>query len=145
MPATFDGIANLTYSTVSYPPAFAGSDITLGVAPGTGPNYPAVPFNCTVWPRGAIPLKTNAEIIRVTAVNGDIFTILRAQEGTTMQPINVGYQIANTATAKTFTDIQKYITGFLSDPGSNGIVKRTALGVTGIATPDGDYSTPAGA
>lgn len=55
---------------------------------------PAAPFNAVAWPAGvAIPLASNAEIVRVTAIATDTLTITRAQEGTTAKSIAVGWQI----------------------------------------------------
>lgn len=101
----FDAHSNFGYSNVAAPaPGAAGTD--LNVAPGQGALFPAAPFNCTVWPAGVLPLANNAEIVRVTAVVGDAFTIVRAQEGTSNINIQAGYQIANTASVKVFTDIE---------------------------------------
>jgi len=105
--ATFDAHANLAYTNVANAPGTSGT--TLMVTAGQGGIFPVVPFNCTVWPRGGIPTDANAEIIRVTAINTDTLTITRAQEGTSAQNIGIGYQIANTATAKIFTDLETAI------------------------------------
>lgn len=84
---------------------------TLTVTTGTGALFPVAPFNCTVWPPSVQPIAANAEIVRVTVVTGDSLTITRAQESTTAINIIVGYQIANTATAKVFTDIENAAPG----------------------------------
>ena len=46
-----------------------------------------------IWPAGAQPLSTNAEIVRVTARSTDTLTITRAQESTSARTVVVGDQI----------------------------------------------------
>jgi len=94
-----DALKNLAYSLVATPPSPATSGTSLVVTAGQGALFPTAPFDATIWPAGVQPLSTNAEIVRVTAVSTDTFTITRAQYGTTAQSITAGYQIAQTITA----------------------------------------------
>lgn len=105
----YDAHNNFAYSTVAVAPAPATTGLSLTVGTGQGALFPTAPFNCTVWPTGVNPLISNSEIIRVTAVVGDVLTIVRAQEGTVARSILVGDQIANTMTVKVFTDIENSI------------------------------------
>lgn len=107
----FDAHANLAYSTLVSAPTPALSGTALSVASGQGALFPAVPFNATVWPPSVMPITTNAEIVRVTNITGDVLTIARAQESTTAMPLAVGYQIANTITKKVITDIESAVSG----------------------------------
>jgi hypothetical protein len=102
----FDAHANFAYSGVAVAPAPALTGLSLEVQAGTGVLFPAPPFNCTVWATNSGPVSTNAEIIRVTAVVGDVFTIVRAQESTAARAILFGDQIANTITAKSLKDLE---------------------------------------
>ena len=102
----FDNHKNLAYSTVATAPSPATSGTSLVVQTGDGSIFPAPPFNATVWPAGASPLVGTAEIVRVTGVSGDTFTIARTQEGTSARTIVTGDQIAAAITAKTITDIE---------------------------------------
>lgn len=102
----FDAHSNFGYSTVAVAPSPANTGTSLQVAAGQGALFPAAPFNCTIWPPGVNPIASNAEIIRVTAVVGDVFTITRAQESTSNKSVEVGWQIANTTSVKVFTDIE---------------------------------------
>lgn len=111
---TYDQHANLAYSTVAVAPSPAASGTSLTVANGQGALFPTAPFNCTVYPPNSNPLASNAEIVRVTNVVGDVFTIVRAQEGTSARNIATGWQIANTATKLVFTDIENSIIQFIS-------------------------------
>lgn len=104
--ALFDDHKNLAYSTVATAPSPTGSGTSLVVAAGDGLIFPAVPFNATCWPAGQVPTHANAEIIRVTNIVTDTFTIVRGQEGLGSVSINVGFNIADTATVKTFTDLE---------------------------------------
>ncbi|MBI4092239.1 MAG: hypothetical protein HY427_03485 [Candidatus Levybacteria bacterium] len=101
-----DAHKNFAYSTVLTAPSPANTGTSLVVQSGDGTKFPTVPFNATVWPTGVQPLTTNAEIVRVTAISTDTFTITRAQESSTARSIVVGDQIAATITAKTLTDAE---------------------------------------
>lgn len=104
-----DAKKNLAYTLVLAAPSPAISGTTLDVTAGTATRFPAVPFNATVWPALAVPHAGNAEIVRVTNITGDTFTITRAQEGTSARTILVGDQIANTVTKLTFDDIESAV------------------------------------
>ena len=130
----YDAHANLAYATIAAAPAPALSGTSLTVAAGKGALFPAAPFNVTIYPFGSAPLASNAEIARVTAVVGDTFTIVRAQEGTTAKPIAAGWQIANTASKLVFTTIENSIIQFISagttKAGASEVVFSNANGVT---------------
>ena len=105
----FDSHKNLAQSTVISAPSPALSGTSLTVAGGQGALFPTAPFNCTVCPKGTSPTTTNAEIIRVTTVVGDVFTIVRAQEGTAARAILVTDKIWNSVSVKVFTDIETVV------------------------------------
>ena len=115
--------ANFAYSLVATAPTPAASGTSLVVTAGQGALFPTVPFNATVWPAGAQPLSTNAEIVRVTNISTDTFTITRTQESTLARTIVVGDQIAATVTAKTLTDAE--ITGTTAENDLSGDVALT--------------------
>ncbi len=100
---------NFAYSIVLTAPSPLLSGTSLVLQGGGGALMPTAPFNATVWPVNQIPLASNSEIVRVTNVTSDTLTIVRAQEGSTTQPIDVGYQIAAGITVKTLTDIEAAI------------------------------------
>lgn len=101
-----DAHANFAISAVVTPPSPATTGTTLTVTTGQGARFPTPPFNASVWASGATPDPTNAEIVRVTAVSTDTFTIIRGQEQSTARSIVLGDQIALTVTAKTLTDVE---------------------------------------
>jgi hypothetical protein len=109
----FDKHKNLALGVVAAAPAPAEAGTTLAVATGQGALFPDAPFNCTVWLAGAVPLASNAEIVRVVAKAGDVFTIERTQEGTAARAIQAGDQICNALTAKLLEDIE----GAIADQG----------------------------
>lgn len=114
--ATFDNHANLAASTVATAPSPATSGTSLSVQSGDGANFPAAPFNCTVWPVGSDSTLANAEIIRVTSKGtGDNWTIVRAQEGTTARTILTGDQIGNTVSKKVITDLETAVNAALTN------------------------------
>jgi hypothetical protein len=100
------------------------------VASGDGALFPVAPFNVTIWPTGAQPTASNAEIARVISVAGDVLTITRAQEGSTKRVILVGDQIAATITVKSLTDLEDVIStagglGFSNDNTEHTVVSAT--------------------
>lgn len=97
---------NFAVSTVATAPVPAASGTSLVVAAAQGARFPAIPFNATIWPASTQPDPTNAEIVRVTAISTDTFTITRAQESSSARSIVAGDQIAATVTAKTLTDAE---------------------------------------
>ena|SRR3990167_1189532 len=118
-----DAHANFAVSLVATAPTPAASGTSLVVTAGEGTRFPAVSFNATVWPAGAQPTPANAEIVRVSNIATDTFTIARAQESTSARTIVVGDQIAATITAKTLTDAE--ITGTTAENDVSGDVTMT--------------------
>src|SRR6185436_15495440 len=106
---SFDAHANFAYATVDTAPTPAASGTSLTVTTGLGTLFPAVPFNAVIYPNGVAPLASNAEIVRVTGVVGDVFTIVRTQEGSSARTILAGDQIAAAITVKTLTDVETAI------------------------------------
>jgi hypothetical protein len=106
VPNTYDSHKAYSYGVVATAPSPATSGTSFTLQTGQGALMPTPPFNGTLKPFGALPVTTNAEIVRVTAISGDTLTIARAQEGTTAQSIAVGYEFAATITPKTLTDIE---------------------------------------
>jgi len=92
---------NFAYSTVATAPVPATSGTSLVVAASGGAKFPSGSFYATVWPVGAMPSTTNAEIVLVTNISTDTFTITRQQESTSARTIIVGDQISATVTAAT--------------------------------------------
>jgi len=120
----FDAHKNFSVSTVLTAPSPATSGTSLVVQASDGTKFPAVSFNAVVFPVGQLPTTTNAEIVRVTNISTDTFTITRAQESSVARSIIVGDQIAAAITLKAWTDIEA---------GTN----FPALGTTGLLTVTG--------
>src|SRR5689334_14876675 len=103
-----DSHKNFAYSTLTNAPGTGGTSII--VQSGDGAKFPTAPFNATVWPAGSQPTKANAEIVRVTLVATDTFTVTRntgtETESGTNRNMGIGDQIAASITAKTLTDIE---------------------------------------
>lgn len=104
--AVYDAHKNFAYSTIAVAPGPPLTGLTATVQAGDGTKFPAVPFNAVVWPLNTFPLVSNAEIVRVTGIAGDVFTFTRTQEGSGNRAIGVNDQIAAMVTAKTLTDIE---------------------------------------
>ncbi len=101
-----DNHKNFAYSTVLTAPSPARYGTSLVVQSGEGALFPTPPFNATVWPAGEQPTSGTAEIVRVTAVATDTFTITRTEGDTFSREILVGDQIAATLTARVMTDAE---------------------------------------
>lgn len=99
-----DDYKNFAYSTLAS--GIGTGDASLTVSSGDGTKFPSVQFNATIWPSGSQPTSSNAEIVRVTSISTDTFSITRAQESTTAKSFSAGAQIAATVTAKLFTDLE---------------------------------------
>lgn len=127
----FDAHKNFGYTTVSVAPTPPSTGTTLTVTDGTV--FPTAPFNVTIWPAGALPLTTNAEIARCTNVAGNVLTIVRAtateSPASASRSIQVGDQIANTITAKALTDIES-----LATSASNLVPGVSTITTTGSQT-----------
>lgn len=98
-------LKNFPYSVVAVAPSPAASGTTLTVSSGQGALFaegrPAV-----VYPSGQPPGASNAEIVLVTGVSGDVLTITRTQESTSARTILVGDQIAQVYTAGAANQIE---------------------------------------
>ncbi len=130
-----DAHKNFSYSTILTAPSPATSGTSLVVQSGDGAKFPTPPFNATVWPTGVQPLTTNAEIVRVTAIATDTFTITRLQESTSARSIVVGDQIAATITVKTITDIESSeITGKIASDANSTYTDNSSYWSKAIAT-----------
>jgi len=103
---SYDAHKNFAVSAVAVAPSPATTGTSLTVTAGQGALFPTPPFNCTIWPTGSTASIVNAEIVRVTAIVGDVLTIVRMQEGTNARTVVVGDLIANVMSAKVFTDIE---------------------------------------
>jgi hypothetical protein len=87
-----DNLANFAYGTVATAPSPATSGTSLVLTSGQGALFPTAPFDLLIWPAGANPLTSNAELARCTAKATDTLTITRAQYGTSARTVVVGDQ-----------------------------------------------------
>ena len=92
---------NFAYSLVATAPSPATTGTSLVVTASTGTKFPVESFYATIWPINEMPSTINAEIVLVTNVSTDTFTITRQQESTSARTIVVGDQIAATMSAAT--------------------------------------------
>lgn len=96
-------LKNLAISAVATAPTPADSGTSLVVTAGHGARFPDPAadgsFYATVWPTGATPDPSNAEVVLCTARSTDTLTIVRAQDGTSARTVVVGDQIMLAVTA----------------------------------------------
>lgn len=147
-----DSHINFGYSTVATAPAPPSSGTSLIVAAGDGAKFPAVPFNAVIWPAGTQPLKTNAEVVRVTNIAVDTLTITRTQESSSARTVLVGDQIMAAITTKTLTDIENapyYAVGNTTNASSGsltaGAVSFSGAGAVSVGVSNGSVVISAAA
>lgn len=85
--------ANLANSVLFAP--LSDSDTELEVYTDDGALFPAAPFYLTLSPKNRWSRQINSEIVLVTSVDGDTFTITRAQKGTIAKEFAFGDLVAN--------------------------------------------------
>lgn len=92
-------VSNFASSTLHV--GISDSDTELILQPGDGLLFPSPNFQCVIYSkaRTAAHEDANKEIITVTDVSDDTFTIVRAQEGTTKNSWSAGDKIYHTLTA----------------------------------------------
>jgi hypothetical protein len=120
-----DNHKNFSISAVATAPSPATSGTSLVVTGGHGTRFPAVPFNATICPANTTPDPSNAEIVRVTGISTDTFTIARAQESTTARTVIVGDVIFAGPTAKTLTDVEEEVLGYACSDETTAITAGT--------------------
>lgn len=76
-------------------PSPSNSGLSLTLQTGEGARMPTVPFSATAHPATEMPTIDNSERITVTAVTGDVLTIVRAQGVATAKNISAGWRISN--------------------------------------------------
>lgn len=104
-----DNTKNFSKSLVSG--TYNNSATAITLASGGGAKMPTAPFQVTWWDAGNYPDPSSdplVEIVRVTAVIGDILTVTRGQESTSASNKNTGstfYLMIAGMTAKMITDL----------------------------------------
>jgi hypothetical protein len=106
--------ANNAITTLADP--ITAESVTVQVAAGTGVLFPQPIAGQQFFKLTFVSAQDSAvnEIVNVTAVNGDVFTIVRGQEGTAATAFNAGDMAANLTTAQTqanFIQVQQAQTG----------------------------------
>lgn len=105
-------INNNSYSTLNGGISTGATTLTVNSAstfPATGN------FRCTIWNKLTYPDPTNdsnMEIITVTGVSGNTFTIVKAQEGTSDNNHNNGDEIELLVTAGVLSEVETVINYF---------------------------------
>src|ERR1035441_6921672 len=90
---------------------YASGATSLVLTTGGGARFPAPPFNATYYDSGVYADPSDdpsVEIVRVTVVSTDTFTVTRAQEGTSAANHNTAghtYTLVAGPTSKLLTDI----------------------------------------
>lgn len=133
---TYDAHVNFGYANVAAAPTPATTGTSLTLQAGQASGLPAAPFNAVVGPVPSLLaprlLASNAEIVRVTAIVGDVLTIARHQEGSSVRTILAGDQFAAAITAKSLTDIEAAVAvgdAIVSVNGHTGVVSLAAADV----------------
>jgi hypothetical protein len=130
-----DNLVNLAYSLVTGAPSPPTSGTACTVQAGI--TWPTGNFDMLFWPPGDIPLLSNAEICRCSAV-GNTITMTRGAYGTTEQAIAIGWQCAQVITADLFTEIVALINATVTSFNTRtGAVTLAAADIEGLFTAAG--------
>ena len=81
-------------SVITNTPGTSGT--TVSVIEGQGSRFPAAPFKVTVHPQSELPTLSNSEVMLVTAVSGDDFTVTRSYGEADAQDVQPSWRISNT-------------------------------------------------
>lgn len=125
--AILDAYKNLALAQVLIAPSPPTTGTSLTLVAGQAAWLPTPPFNATVFAGATFPTPANAEIIRVTAIAGNVATLVRAQEGSTARAIGANDYVAGTFTTKFVTDVTdstNQATGILPDARLSANVPR---------------------
>ncbi len=101
---------NFAKSTLAV--GIAPADLSFTVASGEGIRFPQVgTFIVVLWGLsfGNPSDDPNREVLHATLLSGDVFTIIRAQEGTSAKSWGVGDKIAHTITAGKVQELEDEI------------------------------------
>jgi hypothetical protein len=101
MAKTFLTKKNNAKSTITDNPLLSGATV-LNVQTGDGAKFPSAPFHATLYSSDP----SVGEIVKVTTIATDQFTIERAKENTTAQQWPQGTRLELLVTAKLFDDFQ---------------------------------------
>jgi len=101
-----DSYKNFAYGTVATAPSPATSGTSLSLQTGQGARFPSVPFDVVAAPPNVVPTSANSEILRVTQVSSDEFTITRTQAGTTAKEIGTDWAIYQSITERTLGELR---------------------------------------
>ena len=101
MAKTFLTKKNNAKSTITDNPLLSGATV-LNVQTGDGAKFPSAPFHATLYSSDP----SVGEIVKITTIATDQFTIERAKENTTAQQWPQGTRLELLVTAKLFDDFQ---------------------------------------
>lgn len=140
MATAFKQVANNAQSLVATAPSPATSGTSLVVTSGDGALFPSPGngFWATIWNATSFPdpkNDINREIVLVTAVSTDTFTITRAQQGTSARTVVVGDAIRLLWTAQNAADIATAINTL------EGVTVPKVAFEAVVAASGGDYTT----
>jgi hypothetical protein len=111
-----DAIENFAFSTVLAAPTPPATGLTLTPQAADVGEFPAPPFTVVAYPPGVRrPLRSNAELVRVTAENAGVWTIEREQEGTTAKTIGAGWIVAQVITKQMLEDMRDLLPVAITD------------------------------
>jgi len=102
-----DNRKNFSYGTVLTAPTPAASGTELILTSGHGARFPdpaVEEYNLVVKPFREVPTLANSEIVRVTALTSDTFTIVREQESSDPRTIVAGDEVFLAITKKILDD-----------------------------------------
>lgn len=106
-------VANNAYGTLVV--SLDAADLTITLSEGEGSRFPSPVTDGEYFLVTVFDLQGQMEICKCTARDGDVFTVVRAQEGTTALSFAVGARVEHRFTAGMYTGLRDDVLGLIAN------------------------------
>ena len=106
-------VANNAYGTLVV--SLDAADLTITLSEGEGSRFPSPVIDGEYFLVTVFDLQGQMEICKCTARDGDVLTVVRAQEGTTALSFAVGARVEHRFTAGMYTGLRDDVLGLLAN------------------------------
>ena len=106
-------VANNAYGTLVV--SLDAADLTITLSEGEGSRFPSPVIDDEYFLVTVFDLQGQMEICKCTARDGDVLTVVRAQEGTTALSFAVGARVEHRFTAGMYTGLRDDVLGLIAN------------------------------
>ena len=106
-------VANNAYGTLVV--SLDAADLTITLSEGEGSRFPSPVIDGEYFLVTVFDLQGQMEICKCTARDGDVLTVVRAQEGTTALSFSVGARVEHRFTAGMYTGLRDDVLGLIAN------------------------------